>query len=119
MNPQEQTLPNSQIVFALSELAAAVHQVNVDNGWWEAERNDGECIALMHSELSEALEGVRHNNPPSEHIPAFSAVEEEMADTVIRVLDYCHGKNHRLGLAIIAKLAYNRTRGYHHGGKTI
>lgn len=86
-------------------------------GWWDTERNDGEIIALMHSELSEALEGIRHGNPPSEHIPEFSAVEEEFADVLIRIFDTCHVRGYRLGEAIIAKMQYNYSRPYKHGGK--
>ena len=50
-------------------------------------RNVGEAIALMHSELSEALEAHLHGNPPSDHIPEFSGLEEEFADLLIRVFD--------------------------------
>lgn len=67
---------------------AQAHRIAVDHGWWEGpERNQAEMIALMHSELSEALEGLRHGNPPSDHIPAFSAIEEEFADVIIRIMD--------------------------------
>jgi NTP pyrophosphatase (non-canonical NTP hydrolase) len=82
-----------------------------------ASRNDGEMIALMHSELSEALEGYRHGNPPSDHISEFSALEEEMADVVIRVMDYAQARNLNVAMAIIRKLEFNAGRGYKHGGK--
>lgn len=81
------------------------------------ERNDGEIIALMHSELSEALEAHRHGNPPSDHIPEFSGVEEEMADCVIRILDYCEKRKFRLAEAIICKMQFNNGREVRHGGK--
>lgn len=81
------------------------------------ERNDGEMIALMHSELSEALEALRHGNGPSDHIPEFSGVEEELADVVIRIADYAQKRGLRVAEAIIAKMAFNNNREHRHGGK--
>lgn len=110
---------NPLLINAIRLVQEEAHSINVSNGWWEKPRNDGEQIALMHSELSEALEAIRHGNPPSDHIPDFTGVEEEMADEVIRVMDFCAGGKHRLAEAIAAKLEYNKTRGYKHGGKVI
>lgn len=67
-------------------------------------------IALMHTELSEAVEALRHGNPPDDKIPAFSGVEAELADAVIRIMDFAGGRDLRLGEAIVHKLLYNRTR---------
>lgn len=86
-------------------------------GWWDKERNDGEIIALMHSELSEALEALRHGNPPDGHIPDFNGVEAEMADTVIRIMDFGKARGLRIAEALEAKMAYNANRPYKHGGK--
>ena len=98
-------------------LAHEVHDMAQSKGWWEAARSDGELIALMHSELSEALEGARHGNPPSEHIPEYSAIEEELADVIIRIMDYAVAKNYNVGKAIVEKMQFNSTRKFKHGGK--
>jgi len=82
-----------------------------------AEKNIGEELALVHSELSEALEGIREGNPPSSKIPEFTKAEAECADAVIRLMDTCYARGWRLAEAILAKHEYNLTRPYKHGGK--
>lgn len=78
-------------------------------------RNEGEMIALMHSELSEVLEALRNGNPKSKKIPKFLEVEEEYADLIIRVADICGAKGYRLNEAIEAKIKYNKKRPFKHG----
>ena len=96
-------------------VSAMIHQNARDKGFYETPPNDLERFALMHSEISEACEGVRHGNPASEHIPNFSAVEEEMADTIIRILDYSVYRGLHIGEAILAKHEFNKTRPHRHG----
>lgn len=105
------------LINALNVLAEDCHTISKSKGWWDKPRNDGECIALMHSELSEWLEYIRNGNPKSDHIPDFTGAEEEAADTIIRVLDLCQARGWDIGAAVAAKMAFNKTRSHKHGGK--
>lgn len=100
-----------------NETAAAAHHVAVDKKWWETPPDPGAFIANLHGEVSEAWEAYRKGNPKSDKIPGFSAVEEELADAVIRIMDYAAGYDLKVAEAIIAKIAYNATRPDRHGGK--
>jgi len=71
----------------------------------------------MHSELSEALEALRHGNGPDDHIPQFFWTEAELADVVIRIMDYGAARGLRVAEAIEAKMDYNAGREKMHGGK--
>jgi len=98
-------------------MQSAVHNNAAAHGWWDKERNDGEMIALMHSELSEALEYIRHGNPNDDHCPEFNGAVTEFADVIIRIMDTCHQRGWPLAEAILAKHEYNVKRPYKHGGK--
>ncbi len=100
-----------------NQFARDVYENAKTKGWWDTERNNGEMIALMHSELSEVLEALRNGNPPDDKIPAYLGTEAELADVVIRIMDMAHARKWRVAEAIIAKMAMNKTRPYKHGRK--
>lgn len=88
-----------------------------EKGFHDNPVGDGTRIALIHSELSELLDGLRNGNPTSEHIPEYTTAEEEAADVLIRLMDLCHLKGWKLGGAVESKMRYNQTRPHKHGGK--
>ena len=97
---------------SIESLANIIYQNNRANGWWDKPREDGTLIALMHSELSEALEGARKGTM-DDHLPQYTTVTVELADTIIRILDYCAHYELPIAEAIIAKIRYNKTRADH------
>jgi NTP pyrophosphatase (non-canonical NTP hydrolase) len=104
---------STALVPQINMLAVQLAEANAAKGFWESD-NTGEKIALMHSELSEALEADR-KKLVSDHIPNFTGIEEELADCMIRILDFAGHHRLRLGEAIIEKALYNLSRPYKHG----
>lgn len=108
-----------QVQDTFSRLTEMNYRISMEHGWYEEPRTFGDILALMHSELSEALEAYRNADLISEKIRSFSPIEEELADLLIRVFDYAGHRNLRLGRAIIAKMLYNNERPHRHGGKRL
>lgn len=105
------------LIGAIQSLVEHCHSAARDNGWWEgSERNKGELLALIHSELSEALEYVRKPDA-DKHLPQYGGLTVELADAVIRIFDMAGALNLPLGPALVDKIEYNRSRGKRHGGK--
>lgn len=107
----------AQYITNLNELAKTVHEANIQ--WWRhivtgkpIKRNKGEMLALIHSEISEALEGER-KGLMDDKIPHRRMAEVELADALIRILDYCCGFGYDIQGAFEDKMAFNTTRDDH------
>lgn len=103
----------------LDELSKKVHKAN--EKWWQdidtgepIKRNKGELLALIHSEVSEALEGER-KNLMDDKLPDYPMAVVEIVDTMIRCLDYLAGFHSGVNIQEVfdAKMAFNATREDH------
>lgn len=98
------------------EMSSDAHTTAMSKGWWEGNRSVGEIIALMHSELSEALEVARdHKLKESDPSLWVDQLAEELADCIIRIADFAQRENLPVAEALIMKARYNKQRPYRHG----
>jgi len=106
----------------INELVQTSYENAKSKGWHDKPRTIGELICLMHSELSEAFEEHRAGHAVDEIYEKDGKPEGipvELADTVIRIADFCGLHGIDLQKAIDIKLEYNKTRSYRHGNKTV
>jgi len=96
---------------AINVLAKECYDIAEEHGWWDEHRTFGDLIALVHTELSEALEAFRDDR--------LDDIPEELADVVIRIFDMSHQRGFNIGEVINLKMEKNRRRPYRHGGKKL
>ena len=126
----------------LNKLATEIHENAKSKGFFDSEKNIGEMLCLIHSEVSEALEADRkklYTNlseiklkglSDANYGDSFNAeeafksefeysvkntFEDELADVIIRVLDLCAFKGIDIESHIKAKMRYNASRPHKHG----
>ncbi|MDA8886730.1 hypothetical protein OAD66_05415 [Bacteroidia bacterium] len=118
----------------INKLTSEIHQNAVSKGFYADERNIGEILCLIHSEVSEALEADRDNRflrsdlsdvlklDDSAFVAKFekttkNTFEDELADILIRVMDLAGYKDIDLEKHLEAKMRYNALRSFKHGKK--
>ncbi len=97
---------------ALNHLAYDIHASNRKAGWWDKPREDGTLFMLMVSEIVEAMEGVR-KDLMDDKLPHHKMVDVELADALIRILDYCGAHDIDIGGIVAEKRAFNIVRPDH------
>jgi len=104
----------------INALRDVVHENAVEHGWHSQPREFGTLCMLMVSEICEAFEEHRDHRKPNEvyHVDGKpEGIPIELADCIIRILDYCGHKKIDIGSAIETKHIYNISRSYRHGNK--
>lgn len=110
----------------ITNLANFIHGRNVAAGWWtdletgedlHGKRNMYELLALVHSEVSEALEG-RRKKLADDKLPHRPMFRVELIDAIIRLLDILGSEEnaaheHPAGVIFMEKVAYNGVRADH------
>jgi NTP pyrophosphatase (non-canonical NTP hydrolase) len=119
----------------INELAKKIHQNAIDKGFFDEEKNIGEMLMLIVTEVAEACEADRKNDYCKTNIQAVNGwvsdadfqphfrervkntFEDELADIMIRVMDLAAHKGIDLEAHIKAKMRYNASREKMHGKK--
>lgn len=113
---------NLSTLIALDDLTRDIHQVNLEAGWWNCQDTGEDMsgnvyfqatkLGLIHSEVSEALEGLR-KGIPDDKLPEYPMEAVEGVDILIRLLDYMGAKGYPVGEILEKKMAFNAIRSDH------
>ena len=112
------------MTLTINDLIQISHNTAKEKGWWDdSNRNVGELLALIHSEIGEALEvyrikgkdGLKEIWEDDKGKP--EGFVTELADVIIRIADLCGEFNLDLESTLIRKMEFNKTRPYRHGNK--
>ena len=105
-------------IAGINGCAKDCHEAAVKGGWWhnakgiKKDRKVGELLCLIHSEISEAMEGARKGLMDN-HSKHKYMMEVELADAIIRLFDLAESRGFKLGETIYEKLEYNKWRADH------
>ena len=126
----------------LNELRDEIHEYAKNKGFWDSPRETGTLLMLCVSELSEAMEADRRGkyadiaaynecenaddifegDKQMYLVSSFQCLikdtfEDELADSITRILDLCGAKGIDIEKHIELKMKYNATRERMHGKK--
>jgi len=123
----EQVRMNQLLQNALNVIRDDVHENSKAHGFHDFNESDGQFITrslmLMNTETSELFEAYRNHtlglpcDKSSKMVQPLTNEEEEIADLIIRALDYCGRRKIDAGRAVAIKHEYNTRREFRHGGK--
>jgi len=129
----------ADFIYIMELVAGLIHENAKEKGFWEARdlvyylfgeqhinHNERDrlltesklsSLCKVHEEISEAVDGIKKEEM-SVKLPGFTSEEEELADAVIRILDYGRAHDLELSQAIVKKMEFNKSREYMHGKKS-
>lgn len=105
---------------SIKEWQSEIHSLAKEKGWYDMRRSETEFLMLIASEVFEAFEEVRNCKPGVYEVEGKpEGVAVELADTIIRILDYAEFRGWDMQDIMTKKQAFNKNRSYRHGGKKL